>query len=61
MSAEDEESYGLKPYPEARVWRIQADGRNLSELHAASLAWCLGRENADIEQKLAHLSEVPAR
>ena len=36
MSAEDEQTYGLKPYPEARVWHVGADG-----LHAVTLARCL--------------------
>ena len=38
MSAEDEEKYGLRPYPDALVWRVGAEGR-----HAATLARCLSQ------------------
>ena len=42
LSAEDQEAYGLKPHPEARVWRVSAEG-GAPAPYATALAACLGQ------------------
>ena len=54
LSAEDRESYGLTPHPDARVWHLSADGHGPA-LYATALALCLGRKPGDTERGLAGL------
>jgi len=56
MRAEDAETHRLKPHPAAKLWSVSGDGRDAAP-YATALAQCLGRDRADLERRLANLSQ----